>query len=547
MSDAARQLNNPFTQPGKWYKANLHAHTTNSDGKWAPQDVAGYYRKHGYQVLALTDHDRTNNVKALTREDFLVISGAEYAVRRIGGGEAHHIVALNIPRGFSPGTAARNANALIRAVKAAGGESILAHPCWSKHRYDQFADLKNLAALEVFNFISEEIGRSSSEADWTHLLDAGRILPAVAVDDAHTYPENACGGWIWLKLPALTASNVIEAVRHGCFYSSSGPRIDDFQIKDGRILLRCSPAKAVYLILHQPFGGAAYHGRKGLIRSLDVPLPADWQVFRAVVVDSLGRRAWTNPLVCNTKETLRQFLLSMDASRREPYRGCDNVPVRQWDMLDLGAVANRPLHGKDAWIGDGSELTQIRPGQQRIHGVPFGILDQKRNNGKAALALWSPRLRLSNGKPLPRVVRIPVRRQCREIYFLHGAGFVAEHKKIAEYVFVYDDGTVEVKAIRGYGMPPTGRSAQAKVRKDSSVQDWWPHNHPQFDNECARKVMVADRKRPLDYRVLYTLQWRNPHPAKLLKEIRVQSVPDTSAVLLLLAVTVRCNSSGISK
>ncbi|MBI5726030.1 MAG: CehA/McbA family metallohydrolase [Planctomycetes bacterium] len=531
-------LINPFTQPGKWYKANLHTHTTNSDGKWSPREVAGHYRKHGYQVLALTDHNRTNDVAALTRKGFLVINGAEYGVRRIGGQDTHHLVAINIPRKFAPGSAVRNANALIKAVKAAGGETILAHPCWCKHRYDQFAYLRNLAAMEVFNFGCDDIGRAGSEADWTHMLDAGRVVPAVAVDDAHAYPAQACGGWVWLKLRSLTAGNVIDALRRGCYYSSTGPRIDDFRIQDGRIILRCSPATAVYLILHKPFGGSAHHARGGPIRSLDVQLSPDWQVFRAVVIDSAGRRAWTNPLIFSGKGSLGEFLAGMKASWRTPYRVCASVPARQWEMLDMAPLANRPLHGKDAWIGDGSQLTQIGPGVRRIHGVPFRILDQRRNNGRAAIAVRSRILRTSGGKPLPGSVRIPVNRLCRGIYILHGAGYVAQPGKIAEYAFVYADRSVATKAVWAYGRPGASRREEIKARKNSVVQDWWPA-YPQFDNENARRVIVADRKRPLDYRVLYTMQWLNPHPDKVLKEIRMRSVPAASSALLLLAATAR--------
>ena len=64
---AAPHLVNPFTQPGRWYRANLHTHTTNSDGQWPPRQVAEHYRRNGYQVLALTDHNRTNNVDAYSR------------------------------------------------------------------------------------------------------------------------------------------------------------------------------------------------------------------------------------------------------------------------------------------------------------------------------------------------------------------------------------------------------------------------------------------------------------------------------------------------
>ncbi|MDD2600037.1 MAG: hypothetical protein PHO37_12565 [Kiritimatiellae bacterium] len=40
------------------YKGNLHTHTTQSDGSLPPQQVIDEYHQRGYQVLALTDHDK---------------------------------------------------------------------------------------------------------------------------------------------------------------------------------------------------------------------------------------------------------------------------------------------------------------------------------------------------------------------------------------------------------------------------------------------------------------------------------------------------------
>ncbi|MFW5892864.1 MAG: PHP domain-containing protein [Bacillota bacterium] len=37
---------------------NLHTHTENSDGNGTPHDVVDYYKEYGYDILALTDHDK---------------------------------------------------------------------------------------------------------------------------------------------------------------------------------------------------------------------------------------------------------------------------------------------------------------------------------------------------------------------------------------------------------------------------------------------------------------------------------------------------------
>jgi len=46
----------PSEQPGTWRRANLHAHTTASDGKVSVQDRVNEYSVQGYDILAETDH-----------------------------------------------------------------------------------------------------------------------------------------------------------------------------------------------------------------------------------------------------------------------------------------------------------------------------------------------------------------------------------------------------------------------------------------------------------------------------------------------------------
>src|SRR4029450_2752195 len=49
----------------RWFKGNTHTHTLNSDGDSTPDDVVRWYREHGYDFLALTDHNFLTSVEAL--------------------------------------------------------------------------------------------------------------------------------------------------------------------------------------------------------------------------------------------------------------------------------------------------------------------------------------------------------------------------------------------------------------------------------------------------------------------------------------------------
>ena len=62
---------------GNFYKANLHCHTTVSDGNMTPQDVKDEYTAHGYSIVAFTDHDVLIPHMDLNDEGFLALNGFE--------------------------------------------------------------------------------------------------------------------------------------------------------------------------------------------------------------------------------------------------------------------------------------------------------------------------------------------------------------------------------------------------------------------------------------------------------------------------------------
>src|SRR5678816_4117496 len=53
-------------QPVYWYKGNLHTHSLWSDGDDYPEMIADWYKKHGYNFLALSDHNILSKVEKWT-------------------------------------------------------------------------------------------------------------------------------------------------------------------------------------------------------------------------------------------------------------------------------------------------------------------------------------------------------------------------------------------------------------------------------------------------------------------------------------------------
>ena len=90
----ASPLANPFEQEGRWYKAALHVHTTTSDGDVDVATRLGQYRAAGYQVVAVTDHWKTNDLSGYSDDGFLAISAMEAHPKTGTGAPAHHFASL---------------------------------------------------------------------------------------------------------------------------------------------------------------------------------------------------------------------------------------------------------------------------------------------------------------------------------------------------------------------------------------------------------------------------------------------------------------------
>ncbi|MBQ7354842.1 MAG: PHP domain-containing protein, partial [Clostridia bacterium] len=67
-------------ESGNFYKANLHCHSTVSDGALAPEELKALYAQNGYSIIAYTDHDVMIPHHDLSDEHFLALVGYEMEV-----------------------------------------------------------------------------------------------------------------------------------------------------------------------------------------------------------------------------------------------------------------------------------------------------------------------------------------------------------------------------------------------------------------------------------------------------------------------------------
>ncbi|MDR5709473.1 MAG: hypothetical protein QN172_03800 [Armatimonadota bacterium] len=222
----ARSLHilDPYAVPGRECKAQLHCHTTASDGKLQPQEVVDRYREAGYAFLALTDHDRITWVEAPEDQDFCVIPGVErtvpWPVRPLGP----HLGCLfvhRLPEG-------RSARALLEDVSAQGGIACLNHPSWRGNLWTaQWTDAV-LRRLWGYRLVEVWNPHSDPEEDVRRWVAAcrrygpGCPVAPVASDDLHEEGDFN-RGWIVVRVEAITREALRGALLRGAVYASTGP------------------------------------------------------------------------------------------------------------------------------------------------------------------------------------------------------------------------------------------------------------------------------------------------------------------------------------
>ncbi len=289
---------NPFTVPGRWFKGNLHMHTTVSDGRRSPEEAVAWYREQGYDFVSVTDHVALTPTAHLDTSDFLTIPGTEYHGEDASLG-LYHIVAWGMET-LPLHDVATPLQVAIDAFRERGALVSMAHPYWSGQTTGDLLAVEGYVGLEVFNATCQQLnGKGVAGVHWDNLLMSGRLLWGFAVDDTHWRPERPDVGWGWVmvRAPALTRQAILQALAEGHFYASCGPSIEDLQWDGARVWVRCSPCAQVRFI------GDRWHGH--VVRAApDQPLTEaeytckpEQRYLRVECVDAAGRVAWSNPLM----------------------------------------------------------------------------------------------------------------------------------------------------------------------------------------------------------------------------------------------------------
>jgi hypothetical protein len=260
------------------------------------------YRHAGYDFLAVSDHWAPYMPEEEFYKGMLLLSGCEYDVsytRRYYSVKRQAVFHIN-GIGFSSApelekTPSLRAQAIVDAIRAAGGQAVFNHPAWSHNIPDDIRGLENLAGLEIYNTLCGSGSWHFADSSWyvDQLALGGMLLPVIASDDAHHYTGEECRSFIMVQAASLTGKSILEAINAGCFYASQGPWVNVEQ-KDQSIRITCSPAAEIKV-----FAGTCVDGRfRGgePVTGAEYKLKPGVSWYRVEVTDEKGNRAWTSPV-----------------------------------------------------------------------------------------------------------------------------------------------------------------------------------------------------------------------------------------------------------
>ena len=240
----------PVRHGRRWYRGELHLHSTHSDGAWTPAEIAEAARLRDLDFMVLSDHNTNSSYeefRARVDRRTLVIPGAELTTYN------GHCLAIGVEEwmDWRTGLADRSINDVASAVRAAGGIFVVAHPdampddvctgCrWTHDDFDPaLAD-----AVEIWGGLWDgpEEENEGCIALWHRWLGLGHRLAATAATDAHR-PKDWQGAvpLTYVLADDLSRSAILDGLRAGRTYASSGPELY-LEPADGGVQARCAGA-----------------------------------------------------------------------------------------------------------------------------------------------------------------------------------------------------------------------------------------------------------------------------------------------------------------
>ena len=328
---------------GNFYKANMHCHTTLSDGRKTPEEVKALYQKLGYSIVAYTDHGVFLQHNNLSDDKFLALNGFEMETNEPrpwkDSPKTCHICFVALERStriqpmwhrtkylfgnsqnqrdkikfdetqpdyervYSP----EGITDIMQRGREAGFFVTYNHPSWSLEDYTNYTGYHGMNAMEMFNGSCLVGGFDDyNPRVYDDILKTGNRIFCVGGDDNHNcnpdFSRRSDSGRAFtvIKAKNLKYRTVTKALENGDFYASEGPEIHELYVEDGFVYIKCSGADRI--VCNYDIRCA-----QSVLSENDIPLTSarfkireDAKYFRLTVTDMRGRRACTNGYFLDT-------------------------------------------------------------------------------------------------------------------------------------------------------------------------------------------------------------------------------------------------------
>ena len=262
------------------YKANLHMHTTISDGRMTPLETKEAFLKEGYSIVAFTDHEIMIPHPELTDDKFLALTSTEISIDEDKNlyfpyRKVYHLNIYSkdplkrVFKGFDPKTIWLNHSLdylteeekqiecpreyskefINKIIEMANNDDCfvsLNHPVWSMQNHNDYSGLKGLWGVEWFNTGCVHEGYQDTIQPIDDLLNEGERVCPLATDDAHSL-KDCFGGYVVVRANKLEYETIYNALKNGDFYSSTKPEIKEISIEDGIVNIKTSKARKVFI------------------------------------------------------------------------------------------------------------------------------------------------------------------------------------------------------------------------------------------------------------------------------------------------------------
>ena len=322
-------------QDKKQFKANLHCHTTLSDGRLTPEMIKEEYKKRGYSVIAITDHERLVSHNDLTDDEMLFITAYEAYIRNLPfdgklDPQSHINFYSKTPENkmvyFTPNHTkyikkedwdkveyhhyVENREYSVEFLKKmiddahnAGFLSCHNHPTWSFEN-EKFADAyEKCFAMEIHNYSAYSIGHNEfNEHYYDYQLNKGRKMAVVAADDNHnahdiTSPRcDSFGGFTYILADKLDYDTIINAMEKQDFYASTGPQIFSLTMENGTFKVKTSNAERICFVTNSHNRGVQIAEKNGFVNECELTVTDKVKWVYVVVTDHFGKKAYSRAI-----------------------------------------------------------------------------------------------------------------------------------------------------------------------------------------------------------------------------------------------------------